>query len=84
MARRPPTALAKWGNSTALRIPRKIAEKADLREGDEVDFEVEAPGVIIIRAVKNGPILENLVSRITKKNRHGETDWGEPRGHEVW
>ncbi|MBV9083073.1 MAG: AbrB/MazE/SpoVT family DNA-binding domain-containing protein [Acidobacteriaceae bacterium] len=84
MATRTPSALAKWGNSTALRIPRKIAEQAELHEGDEVDFEVEAPGVIIVRALKNRPTLESLVSRITRKNRHSETEWGKPRGEEVW
>ena len=78
------TALAKWGNSTGLRIPRNVAEQADLHEGDQVDFEVEAPGVIIIRALKNRPTLESLVSRITPKNRHSETDWGKPQGNEVW
>ena len=78
------TAIAKWGNSIGLRIPRKIAEQTDLREGDPVDLRVEAPGVIVIRSLKEPPTLENLVSKITRSNRHGETDWGERKGGEVW
>lgn len=77
--------LAKWGNSTGIRIPKEIAEKANLHEGDAVHFEVEAPGVLIIRAVHNAePTLEQLVSQVTPKNRHNEMDWGKPRGNEVW
>lgn len=79
-----PTALAKWGNSTGLRIPRRVAEQADLHEGDEVDLQVEAPGVIVVRALKNRPTLKSLVSRITTQNRHSETDWGSRQGNEVW
>ena len=28
--------------------------------------------------------LEEIVTRITKKNRHGEMDWGDAVGNEVW
>ena len=28
--------------------------------------------------------LEELVSQITLKNRHGETDWGKRAGREIW
>jgi antitoxin component of MazEF toxin-antitoxin module len=28
--------------------------------------------------------LEQLLDRVTPENRHEETDWGEPRGKEVW
>jgi antitoxin component of MazEF toxin-antitoxin module len=29
-------------------------------------------------------LLERLIARITKNNRHGETDWGSPVGKEEW
>jgi len=77
--------LARWGNSTGIRIPKEIVERANLREGDAVHFEVEGPGVLVIRALHNAePTLEQLVSQVTPKNRHDETDWGKPRGNEVW
>jgi antitoxin MazE len=28
--------------------------------------------------------LEQLVAAITAENLHGETDWGEPVGEEIW
>lgn len=31
--------VSRWGNSLAVRIPAKVAEALDLKEGDEVDVE---------------------------------------------
>lgn len=59
-------------------------QKANLRDGDRVEFEVEAPGVIVVRAARIQPTLEDLVARMKPKNRHDETDWGKPKGNEVW
>ena len=28
--------------------------------------------------------LKRLVRAITAENRHGETDWGQPVGNEIW
>lgn len=78
------TAVGKWGNSPAVRIPKQVMGLAGLAEGDQVSFEVEAPGVIVVRARKTQPTLEDLVERITPKNRHSETDWGKPAGTEAW
>jgi antitoxin MazE len=78
------TAVARWGNVPPIRIPKSIMLKANLREGDAVDFEIKEPGVIVIRAAWTQPALEDLVAGITPKNRHSETDWRKPRGNEVW
>ena len=78
------TALVKWGNSSAVRIPKRVLERAQLREGDPVEFDVEGQGVIVMRAAKPIPELDELVAGITSKNRHGEQDWGKPKGKEVW
>lgn len=78
------TAVSKWGNAPAIRIPKSVMQKAHLREGDAVQFEVQGPGVIVVRAAHIQPTLEDLVERITPTNRHRETNWGKPRGNEVW
>jgi antitoxin MazE len=78
------TAVAEWGNARAIRIPKSVLQKANLREGDAVVFEVKKPGIIVVRAVRTQPALEDLVAGITPQNRHGETGWGKPRGNEVW
>ena len=75
--------LVKWGNSTAVRIPRDVLEKSGLQEGDVVEFGAKK-GAILAKAVKRKPTLDELVSRITPENRHEAVDWGKPRGREEW
>jgi antitoxin MazE len=77
------TQLAKWGNSLALRIPRAVAAAADVRDGDAVDVSVEN-GVILVRPTSQRYSIEELVAKITPRNRHSETDWGGPLGNESW
>jgi antitoxin MazE len=78
------TQLAKWGNSLALRIPKAVADSAGLRKGDPVSLRVSEDGELVVSAARRKYKLEALVSRITAKNRHGETDWGKPVGRETW
>jgi antitoxin MazE len=59
-------------------------QKANLQEGDAVEFEVQSPGVIIVRAARVQSSLQDLVAKITPKNRHQETEWGKPLGGEIW
>lgn len=74
----------RWGNSSAVRIPKRVMEQAGLADGDEIFFEVESPGVVVMRIAKKEPTLEDLVNQVTSKNRHHEVDWGTPVGGEVW
>ncbi|HLI29618.1 MAG TPA: AbrB/MazE/SpoVT family DNA-binding domain-containing protein [Terriglobia bacterium] len=78
------TQLGKWGNSLALRIPKALAQDAQLREGETVMVTVASEGGLIVRTARRKYRLDYLVSRITAKNRHEETDWGKVQGKEVW
>lgn len=75
--------LVKWGNSHAVRIPKKVLEQAAIREGDELSIRVEE-GRIALEPSAPKLKLGDLVSRITPRNRRGEQDWGAPVGREVW
>lgn len=76
--------VARWGNSLAVRLPRTLAEKAGLNEGDTVEAAVAADGTVTLRPSRPRYRLEDLVAKITRSNRHDETDWGGPVGKEVW
>lgn len=78
------TQVAKWGNSLAVRIPKALAEDAQLREGEPVTVMVPVEGGLVIKPARRKYQLRQLVARITPKNRHEETDWGKPRGKELW
>jgi antitoxin MazE len=75
------TAVVKWGNSLAVRIPKTAAETAHMKEGDAIVIRA-AKGRIELHRAESVPTLEELVSQITPENRYEETDWGPDRGRE--
>jgi antitoxin MazE len=77
------TQIAKWGNSLGLRLPKSVAREVRVDEGDTVEVSVDN-GAIVIRPGRPRYSLDELVGRITTRNRHRETDWGMTVGHEVW
>lgn len=77
------TQIAKWGNSLGLRLPKSVTQQAKIDEGDTVEVSVKN-GAIVIRPSRPTYSLEDLVSKITAKNRPDESDWGAPQGGEAW
>jgi antitoxin MazE len=77
------TQIARWGNSLGLRLPKAVALEAQVDEGDTVHVSVKN-GAIVIRPSRPRYSLEQLVARITPRNRHSESDWGPPAGNEAW
>jgi len=75
------TAIAKWGNSLALRLPRNLAEDARMAEGTPVDLQLEGDRLVITVARPRYE-LTDLLEGLRPENRHEETDWGGPRGAE--
>lgn len=76
----------KWGNSLAVRVPSHVARLAGLQVNDSLEAEV-VQGKIVLTPAKSQPMrfeLAELVSNIQPGNRYRETDFGVPRGHEVW
>ena len=59
-------------------------KKDRLSEGDRLSLEVDAGGGIVLRPTRRRYTLDQLTSRITAQNRHGETDWGAITGKESW
>jgi antitoxin MazE len=76
------TAIQKWGNSLALRIPRDVARQIRVENGDAVEMSVES-GALTIRAARPRYQLSNLVKGIHPGNSHEEIDWGKSVGREV-
>jgi antitoxin MazE len=78
-------AFLKWGNSLALRVPKAFAQEVGAAEGKPADLTVEN-GALVVKVVKKRRryALEGLIDGITEENRHTASDWGAPRGNEVW
>jgi antitoxin MazE len=73
--------IVKWGNSLAVRIPKPLAQRAGMKEGDAIEIAA-AKGQIKVRRKDRIPTLKALVSQITKENRYPEIDTGPERGRE--
>jgi antitoxin MazE len=70
------TQVEKWGNSLAVRIPKSVAAEMNIKTGSEVDLSV-ANGCLIANALSEERYsLEKLLAGVTKRNLHGETDFG--------
>lgn len=75
--------ICKWGNSLAVRIPRKLADQAGLSEGLDVEVRASEGKLIVAPKIPEYDIRA-LVKKITKENRHELVDWGPPVGKEFW
>ncbi len=77
------TQVSKWGNSLGVRIPKALAQEVGLAEGATVEVKVSGRNLVLAPARREYE-LEELVAGITPRNRHDESDWGAPVGHEAW
>ena len=78
--------IQRWGNSLAVRIPADVAKACDLSEGTELEVRNEKGTVVLVpdRPRRRRFLLADLVSRITRRNRHQPAEFGPPLGREVW
>ena len=74
----------RWGNSLAIRIPKFLAENAELIEGMIVELTIRQKQIAAIMVQKRKRSLEQLLDKVTSKNLHAEIDLGAPIGRESW
>lgn len=74
--------IKKWGNSLAIRIPKKQADELGLKEDSEVSIEKKGNDLVIKPKKKK---LKEMLSRVTEENKHSvEFPNDKPKGKEVW
>lgn len=78
------TKIKKWGNSLALRLPKKTTDFLNLKEGSSVDFDFDKNQIIIKPKKEKEITLKELVDKITPENIHKEIEAGGPIGKEIW
>lgn len=76
--------IQKWGNSLAVRIPQPFAKESNLEENSAVDVSLRNGKLVIVPLREPEFTLDELVSRISKKNLHAEVETGKARGNEAW
>jgi antitoxin MazE len=78
------TAIQRWGNSLALRIPRTYAAETRISEGTEVELSLKSGTLMVRPVVRKRHSLADLLKRITPANRHESADMGPAVGKESW
>lgn len=77
------TIIKKWGNSLAVRLPKKLIEDTRVSEGSNINIKTEN-GNIILSPAKKEYSLKELLKGITEDNLHSEVSTGKNVGGEVW
>ena len=72
--------VAKWGNSLAVRLPRRVVEALELREGDEVTLHAAGPAEI---EVEKTPDRAEWLERMRKFQGRLPADFKFKRGDAV-
>lgn len=78
--------IAKWGNSSAIRLPRGVLEQLGLKRGDTVELSVEDGRGVIAPARPKKITLEWIISemdRLGPENAPETVEWGPDRGSEI-
>ena len=76
--------IQKWGNSLALRIPKSFAIESKVKQGSTVEVSLEQGKIIVAPVTEPEFTLEDLLSRVTKRNLHREIETGAAVGKEAW
>jgi antitoxin MazE len=74
----------KWGNSLAIRVPKRVAQDLGLSEDSLVEISSDGKTATIKPEASRPFSLDELVKGITPDNVHREVDWGKPVGNEIW
>jgi antitoxin MazE len=72
--------VAKWGNSLAVRLPKKIAETIGISLNTQLKIEVKKDKLIFKKSTYS---LDDMVNKINTKNCHSEIET-KSTGKEIW
>lgn len=75
--------LKHWGNSLAMRIPAAVAHTLNLHENSRLNLRIEG-GNVVLEPASPAVDVDELISKITARNRHSEAGFGGPEGSEAW
>lgn len=77
--------IQRWGNSPALRLPKKVVDAAKLTLGQSVEIDLRGTSIVLTpveRSPERLPSLDELLSGVTPAKVGGEVNWGQDRGRE--
>ena len=78
------TKVSRWGNSLALRLPKKLATSQKIFEDSNVEIIEKEEGLLLRSSTNQTYDLNDLLKGITKESVHKEVSTGAARGQETW
>jgi antitoxin MazE len=78
------TKISRWGNSLALRLPKKLATSHNLFQDSDVEIIEHEEGLLLRPSSRKSYDLNALLNGVTKENFHDELPTGSSRGQESW
>jgi antitoxin MazE len=79
-------AVSKWGNSSAIRLPKAVMEELGIKQGEVVEMTVkDGKGVFEKPKQRLAPSLEDMVAEMNRlgwENEPETVDWGPDVGSE--
>jgi antitoxin MazE len=75
--------LQKWGNSTGIRLPKKVIDAAHLEPSQTLVITLKGKSIVLTPVRKATYFtLATMLKDVTPENVHGEFDWGVDVGAE--
>jgi len=74
----------KWGNSLAVRIPKPLAEDAEVSEGTILNLAVSEGKIVATPVRRKKQSLKQMLAKVTRENLHADIESGPPVGREIW
>ncbi|WP_428415277.1 AbrB/MazE/SpoVT family DNA-binding domain-containing protein [Pararhizobium sp.] len=78
--------ICKWGNSSAIKLPKAAMNELGLANGDTVDLTVSNGQMILEKArLQLAPPLPEMIAEMDRlgwENEPGTVDWGPDAGSE--
>jgi len=78
--------IARWGNSSAIRLPKATLDELGLKQGDTLDLTIENGKAVLEPARPHKITLAWIISemkRLGPENEPEMVDWGPDRGEEI-
>jgi antitoxin MazE len=75
--------LQKWGNGAGVRIPKKVAEAANIHLSQQLIITLQDNSIVLTPVVeKRKQTLETILKGVSPSMIEGELDWGKDVGAE--
>lgn len=77
--------IGKWGNASAIRLPKSFCDILRVGAGDNVHVFIEDDRRIVIEPASESYTLKERMRSWNGGRYHSEElDWGTPMGDELW